>query len=448
MIETTNVFKNLRLGLLLPDGDMNVLTGPNNAGKSAILQYLNIHGPNRGTSDYISPRRFDLSNQVAIALNADEELKGLWNQRKSWNDSMAEITAPDAIRELVSLPDGARQRIIDWHNSYFGQLEIEPFNPANRYSPPKITIDGRFATTQGSGSRSVLAVLCSLLHPDRDTILIDEPELGIEPQVQKKLSRLVRSVSRGEDGLPKKRVYIATHSHIFLDRSTLTNNYVVTKGSDGVAKLRRIETPEEMHSLIFNLLGNSPDDLFFPDNILIVEGPSDHIFLRRLLELSGAGGIAVHFAEGDGGVTAAMPAIEQMLKTLAYVPWYRERICVLVDASVSDSRLNEWKAYLDDNGARVRRLACNGIEYCYPAGVMTELTGVTPDSLAEALDQFTGSIRQGARRAQIGAFRGSKRELATEVAERMSGDDLAELDPILAEVIEVLKANRFSVAGT
>lgn len=445
MIETTQTFKNVRLGLALPDGDMNVFTGPNNSGKSAILQYLNMYGPSRATSDYISPRRFDLSNQVSIALNADEELKGLWNQRKTWNDQMAEITAPDAIRELVSLPDEARERITDWHNSYFGELKIEPFNPANRYSPPRITIDGRLATQQGSGSRSVLAVLCSLLHPDRDTILIDEPEIGIEPQVQKKLSRLIHSVSRGDEGLPKKRVYIATHSHIFLDRSTLTNNYVVTKAPDGFGNVRRIETPQEMHSLIFNLLGNSPEDLFFPDNVLVVEGVSDQLFMRRLLELSGAGGVAVHFADGDGKVGAALPAIDQMLKTLAYVPWYRERICVLVDSSVSTQSLDEWKRFLSDDGTRVRQLLRNGIEYYYPTSLMCELAEIAANDVENTVSAFLSAIHLGARSAALGAFSGTKRQLAEAVVERLSGAHLATLSEEINSALDSVSSARFSV---
>ena len=327
-IIVTSPFKNLQPGLAIPDCPLTILTGSNNSGKSSILQYLNIHSELRPRSDYVSPRRFDMSNEVAMALNADAELTNQWNQRKDYNPNVAELTAPDPIRALLGMTNVARERVVEWHNTYFGTLHIERSSPENEFSPARITIDGRFVSQQGSGSRAVLGVLCALLHPDptRDVVLIDEPEIGIEPQVQKQLATLIRKVSQGEDGLPKKRVFVATHSHVFLDRVTLTNNYVVGKDQAGAATIRQVATAEELHSLIFHLLGNSPEDLFFPDNMLVVEGPSDQIFWRRVLELSGAGGIAVHFADGDSKISAAVPAIEQMLKTLAYVPWYRDRL--------------------------------------------------------------------------------------------------------------------------
>ncbi len=443
-IQVTQTFKNLPAGLEIPDGDLNIFTGPNNSGKSAILQFLNIHSDIRNSCDYISPRRFDLSNEVAIALNADRELESLWNQRKQYNDTIAELMAPDAIRELVSLPNQARNLIVEWHNHYFGELKVEKSNPDNDYAPPRITIDGRLATQQGSGSRAVLSVLCALLHPKREVILIDEPEIGIEPQVQKRLAKLIHKVSQGEEGLPKKRVFIATHSHLFLDRITLPNNYVVSKSSSGSASLRQVQTPEELHSLVYHLLGNSPDDLFFPDNMLVVEGPSDQIFLRRLLEVSGTGGIAVHYSDGDGNIGAALPAIEQMLKTQAYIPWYKERLCVLVDSNVDEGRLKEWRSFLGDDGKRVRKLSRNGIEYFYPKSVMMSVCQLPEEGLETQIENFLNKIREGARKASIGAFEGSKRELAVRVAEQMRAEHLGKMDKEILEALNMVKAGRFS----
>src|SRR5438309_934776 len=133
MITVNPAYKNLRAGLELPDGDLVILTGPNNSGKSAILQWLNMSSAFRLRCDYISPRRFDLSNEVAIALNTDQELENLWNSRKAYNPAVAELTAPDALRELIALPNDARARIIEWHNKYFGELKVERSSPTNDF---------------------------------------------------------------------------------------------------------------------------------------------------------------------------------------------------------------------------------------------------------------------------------------------------------------------------
>ncbi len=444
-VTVSGTFKCLPTGLAIPDSTLNVLTGPNNSGKSAILQYLNIRSPLSQNCDYVSPRRFDLSNEVAIALNSDLEIRNLWNQRKAWNETIAELSAPDAIREMVSLPNAARQRITEWHNRYFGELKVERSNPDNEFAAPRITIDGRLATTQGSGSRAVLGVLCALLHPDRSVILVDEPEIGIEPQVQKRLGQLIQKVVKGEEGLPKKQVYIATHSHLFLDRNNVTNNYVVAKGSDGLTTIRQVSSAEELQTLTYHLLGNSPDDLFFPDNILVVEGPSDQLFWRRLLELSGSGGVAVHYSDGEGSIGAALPAIDQMLKTQAYIPWYRERLCVVVDSNVDETRLKEWRAFLRDDGTRVRRLSKNGIEYFYPRTILSALTGVSQGELEKGLDRFSESLRKGGRSAGIGRFWGSKRDLAVQITAAMSSKDLSELSMEILDMLDSVKAGRFSL---
>lgn len=443
-ITTTGVFKNVPQGFIVRAGNLNILTGANNSGKSAILNALNIYSSISQQSDYVSPRRFELSNQVAIALNFDAELQTLWSQRKQLNPNLAEFEAPDPMRELLSFEDEVRDEIMKWHNRYFGELKIELSNPRNRHSPARITIDGLLATQQGSGSRAVLSVLTALFNPKYPNAMIDEPEIGIEPQVQKRLAELIRKVAYGQDSLPKKRLFVATHSHIFLDREDLTNNIIVTKSPEGSPVLKRIESIEELHTLIYKLLGNSPDDLLFPENILVAEGPADEIFFRRVLVLKKAAGIATHFAEGDGNITPALPAIEQMFRTQAYAQgWYKERLCVVVDSSVSASRLKEWRDFLGDDGTRVRQLSKNGIEYFYPVSIVAELTGLPESDVEAALDTFILRIQRGARTASIGSFNGSKRTLANEVAARLQEEHLSMLSAEISEVLRIVEENGF-----
>ena len=55
-----NAFRNLPAGLEIPDASLVVLTGSNNTGKSAILQYLNVHSEIREPLR-VSCRLFGLS---------------------------------------------------------------------------------------------------------------------------------------------------------------------------------------------------------------------------------------------------------------------------------------------------------------------------------------------------------------------------------------------------
>ncbi len=441
---TSQEYKSLPRNLSIPEGNLVILTGPNNSGKSAILQYLNIHSELRNKADYISPRRFDLSNEVAIALNNDVEMTNLFNERKRVNPALAEFTAPDPIKELIALPDKDRELIIKWHNDFFGKLSVERSNQNNEYSPPRITIDGRLATQQGSGSRAVLSVLCALLHPNREIVLIDEPEIGLEPYVQKRLAQLIREISRGDNGLPKKRIYIATHSHLFLDKENILNNWIVKKGEDNISQLIQVKSNKELQDLTFHLLGNSPSDLYFPDNILIVEGASEEIFFKKIMLLREIKGIAIHIADGSGNTQTAINAIDQMLKTQAYISLYRNCLCVIVDQDVKEKYLTEWRNFLNDDNTRVRKLSQPGIEWYYPQSILADIIGVRLADLPQQINTFLNHFKMGNRKGKIGSFEGSKVDLSKEVVKRMISNHLTEVDSEIQDMLNIVDASRFS----
>ena len=71
------------------------------------------------------------------------------------------------------------------------------------------------------------------------SILIDEPELGLSPKVQTALSTFFQDQEERKKYFPHlERVYLATHSHLFLARSDIMSNYVVTKTGKRVTLAR------------------------------------------------------------------------------------------------------------------------------------------------------------------------------------------------------------------
>lgn len=440
-IRVTKVHKNLAVGLAIPVGDLVVFTGQNNSGKSAILQYLNMSAGWGVKADYISPRRFDASNEVAVGLRFGQETKQQLDARKRYDGGQAEFQAPDPIRELLSLDDADRRRAIEWHNRYFGDLRIERSSTTNEWSAPKVVVDGRLVTEQGSGSRAVLAILSRLFDPTIEYLLIDEPEIGVEPQVQRKLLELIRKVSKGEEGTPRKKVLLATHSHLFLDKQNLGNNFIVAKGSTGSAEIRPISTEQELHDLVFRLLGNSPVDLFFPSNIIVVEGPSDRTFVNKVLRLRGGDAISVHYADNDEKVGSALPAIDQMLKSTSYISLYRERICVLVDLQKKPELVDQWRKFVGDvTKKRVVQLSKNDIEHFYPKPLLAEISGVPEAQVEAGVAAYLDRVRKGDRNAALGRFVGGKVALATAVADRLTATHLPTIEPtILALVDEAIR---------
>jgi predicted ATP-dependent endonuclease of OLD family len=118
------------------------------------------------------------------------------------------------------------------------------------------------------------------------TILIDEPELGLSPRVQAALSKFFQDENERRRYFPHlERIFLATHSHLFLARSDIASNYIVAKQGKRI-DLARVQSIGDFHRLQFNLLGNAFESMFFPSAIVVVEGKTDHAYIDRAVQLS------------------------------------------------------------------------------------------------------------------------------------------------------------------
>jgi predicted ATPase len=87
---------------------------------------------------------------------------------------------------------------------------------------------------QGAGLRGLFSILSALTTGEVQLLLIDEPELGLEPQLQRALRDVPREEAR------ERMVIIATHSHLFLNREDPSANYVMRpNNSYGMRPSRR-----------------------------------------------------------------------------------------------------------------------------------------------------------------------------------------------------------------
>lgn len=426
----------------IPDTDLVIIVGKNNSGKSRLLKVWSNFFKEK--SDYIPPNRFNVKERVSANIDIDRE-----NERHSRtyeyyvnnpNQRVSEYPQPDTFLELISLDDLDRENLTKWHNNYFDTLEIKKKSLTNSHSNTLILINNREAGSAGSGSRSVLGLLSRLFDPKLDCVFIDEPEIGLEPRVQKKLFELISKFSKGEDGLQKKKIILATHSNLFLDKINVNNNWRMEKDENSNIILTQINTEAELLNTSFNLLGASPSDLFFPNNILIVEGLSDQKFISKILELKyQKSKISIHFAEGITKIEYAIPAIEQMLKSLTYLSLYKNKICILVDKDSVPAVLPNWRSYLGDtNNDRVIELGKNGIEYFYPKTILSSLTSLQENELDSKIQLYLENEKSSHdHKADLGSLvQITKIELAEKVIEQMIDTHLPEIDKKIIDLID------------
>jgi hypothetical protein len=191
----------------------------------------------------------------------------------------------------------------------------------------QITLEEINVYYHGSGLRSVLSILAALTDPSIKILLIDELEISLEPRLQKVLRELLYDFSKSA------KVVTSTHSHLFLNRLDYSLNNVVARSQVGVA-IRELQSRSELYDIAFNLLGSSLEDLFFPNNFLIVEGSSDQVIAERVMGLMkiNPDRVKIVSATGVGNIRNVFSVLSNTLLPLVLADSpYAKRMVALID---------------------------------------------------------------------------------------------------------------------
>lgn len=158
--------------------------------------------------------------------------------------------------------------------------------------------------------------------------LIDEAELHLHPTAQRNLKRALRDIAEGGD-----QVFINTHSSVLVADDFAGQTVYCVEKSNMKSTVTPIG-PTDKPAVIYELLGGSPSDLLLPRNFLIVEGKSDQIFIKAIIDRFYADKppVQIVFSEGDiEKQRGSMNAINAVYTPLVQNPIYRDRLIILCD---------------------------------------------------------------------------------------------------------------------
>ena len=127
-----------------------------------------------------------------------------------------------------------------------------------------------------SGEKGIIHFIFSVFGFDIENgmMLIDEPELHIHPQIQKKYLRILKDASINQ----KIKFVIATHSPNFVNSETMKGIHRFYKTPARFTKTKvSNNSPEFFKSLRFLEYTNATNILFV-DEVVLVEGDSDQYF--------------------------------------------------------------------------------------------------------------------------------------------------------------------------
>ena len=338
------------------EGDYIVLVGANNAAKTSILQALfrkfwnQINAKSKYETCLILPERIfvDTNTQTGVRTlehyNADlTSTIGPNNANKSYHTSNIGPQSSELPKLLLNHWNFQKQLVR--FNSYFRHFDLPEFTLDG---PQDIKFEDVQVAVQGSGLRSIFAILAALTDEHIKLLLIDEPEQSLEAGVQKSLRDLFYTVS-GEQG---KQIIVTTHSHLFLNRRDYASNYAVTKTNSQVS-INRVKSVAELYDITFKMLGNSVEDLFFPYNYIVVEGWSDEVIVNKVMTLKGLSSarIKVLAATGFENVGNILYAVSNNITPFVVNDSpYSSRVVALIDKprKTSDYHYKQLKKVLQD----------------------------------------------------------------------------------------------------
>ena len=389
-----------------------VLSGPNNGGKTFFLKHLYSFVGHDGY--LMACNRFSHvdvlnSRERQGTEHVDRYRSFIANFESSRTNTEDNDFKLDQI--LTGLKDRQRAKLFDTARRLLGNtFEMVRTDAENTFSPFVVSMDGDNLRYGSSGTRLLLTLLGTLLDEQFSTILLDEPEIGLSPRIQTRLARFLYDAEDRANFCPHvKQLFVATHSHIFLDRATYSNNFVVTKAGKHIMA-RPIGSASDLHQLQFNMLGNELESLFLPSAIVVVEGESDVTFLNKVLELHLAGvRVAMVCAHGEGEVRSKLNFFKEAFGDVAS-SLYRGRLFVVFDKQIS-TNLGKiaTQGVLPDN---IVVLSKNGIEHYYPAPLLA--------AAFHCDEADVSKIPLGAEPVEYNEHRYSKNELAKLVAGKLT----------------------------
>ncbi len=255
----------------------------------------------------------------------------------------------------------------------------------------------------GSGIHEVIILAAAATVLDNCVICMEEPELHLNPILQKKLVRYLQSNTSNQ-------YFITSHSAALMDTPGAEVYHITLR--DGASQVERV-TSDKQRSTVCEDLGYHPSDLLQTNCVIWVEGPSDRIYLNWWITAMDAelvegihysimfygGRLASHLSGDDPG---------EFVKDFISLRRLNRRGVILIDSDKSKkgTALNSTKLRLRDefNSGPGHAWITEGREienYLNPELLKQTISAVHPNMpIATGLDKFDNALTVKNRRGE------------------------------------------------
>lgn len=366
-----------------PGSGLTILVGPNNSGKSTIVEALTAISCSRPPSISEGKRNKLAGDRIEIHI---ERLDGSYSRLKTVQEGGSQTEFEKSSSESTKFKSfvvPSRRMFAPFfgagsldRDSFIGNQEYRPqrggnysnfssrifqmfsnkeaFNRVLRKVLPevpswyieqndrgdhyiKFDYNGSFHNSDGTGEGllSIFTIVDSIYDSKQnDFIVIDEPELSLHPALQRRLARLFVEYSKD------RQIVIATHSPYFINWESLKNGGKIirtVREIDGIKVYGMCQSTIEGISGLLNnrnnphIFGLDAREVFFiEDKVILVEGQEDVVFIQRALEYLGQEINGSIFGWGVGGALN-MEKILAVLQDFSY-----KKVAVILDGNMKN----------------------------------------------------------------------------------------------------------------
>lgn len=254
----------------------------------------------------------------------------------------------------------------------------------------------------GDGFINIFNIIDSLYDSkDNNLIIIDEPEVSLHPDLQRKLYELLVEYSK------KRQIILCTHSPYFIDWNVILNNseLIRVKKQGNESKIYQLtqDTKDKIRNLMLNsfnphILGISANEIFFlNDNVILTEGQDDVICYKNIFKQKGFSINASFFGFGVGGADNT-ENIVNLLKNLGY-----DRVYCIFDndkrdiASQIQKKYPEYMTFTisanDVRNKEINKNALNVLEKINNSDLSNEVKTKVSRYIKEEFNAKTGFVK-------------------------------------------------------
>ncbi|MBR9917628.1 AAA family ATPase [bacterium] len=243
-----------------PNKKVHVFIGPNGAGKSSLMDNIN---------DTIG------NNKVKIIQGNINQIRNISaiDEQRTKADSFGTKNADDIV-SLINANETARSIIFYWFEKLFDKKlkkENNRFQVTDSIGTYPLNVDG-------DGYKSFFNLIYYLITPEFSTIVFDEPERHLHPNLQTSFFNMIKKLSEDYD----KQIHFITHNPNFVD---LLNDkvevFLLNKKDRVVHNVSQIISGT--HNKQFTTWIHYNKHLLFSSSVILLEGYSDQILLNHLM---------------------------------------------------------------------------------------------------------------------------------------------------------------------